>query len=116
MANRNYYLSPKSRKPKKSQAEVYLERQKQFLDLIHERKEIRDYDLKRVLFNVGWGPGTYERMRRDVKDAIKEVEYVKKEKKWISVHPQTVEFPELEESAVKSIDYAVPPTIKNTHT
>jgi len=98
---RNCYIAPKRKTPKKSPSQVYWERQDQFLDLIHKWKEIRDYDLKRVLFSLGWGPGTFERMRRDVINGVTEVNYVKKEKKWVSLKPiEEIKEKQIEESCI----------------
>ena len=95
MANRNYNIAPKRKTPKKSYAETYHTRLNQFLDLIQERKEMPTYGLKMILFKAGWGQGTFERMCKDVRDNFKkEVQYVKKEKKWISVLPITQKLPE----------------------
>ena len=88
MANRNYNTAPKRKAPKKPYLEIYWRRQDQFLGLIHSWKEITDYDLKRVLFGLGWGPRIFEDMRRDVRDGCKtEVQYMKKEKNWVSLKP-----------------------------
>jgi len=103
MANRNYNTPPKRKAPKKSYTETYHTRLNQFLDIIQERREMPAYGLKIILFKAGWGPGTFERMCKDVRDNFKkEVQYMKKEKKWISVLPITQKLQEEEKQIEES--------------
>jgi len=79
----NHHIAKKKPKPKKPQAQTDKERNTQYLDLIHAKKEINLYNAKLIL---GWGDGVFYRRTRDLKEAFTgEVEYLKKDKKFVSI-------------------------------
>jgi len=87
----NHYIPKKQPKPKKSQAQIDKERNNQFLDLIHAstKNGISIFNAKRIL---GWGDGIFQRRTKDLKEGFsQEVEYVKKEKKFVSLN-KTISF------------------------
>ena len=76
----NYVSRDRKSKPKKSSLEVQQERVNKVLDVIMERKEIRDLDLQKV---GGWGIGVHERIMRIVKSEYSDmVEWNKKIRTW----------------------------------
>ena len=76
----NYVSRHRKSKPKKSSLEVQQERVNKVLDVIMERKEIRDLDLQKV---GGWGIGVHERIVRIVKNEYSDmVEWNKKTRTW----------------------------------
>ncbi len=82
----NHNIPKKQPKPKKSQSQIDKERNNRFLDLIHESKSdgLTLYNAKLIL---GWGDGIFQRRVKDLKEGFShEVEYVKKEKKFISLN------------------------------
>jgi len=82
----NHNISKKQPKPKKSQAQTDNERNAQYLDLIHASgcDGLSLFNAKR---NLGWGDGIFQRRTKDLKEGFpQEVEYVKKEKKFISLN------------------------------
>jgi len=81
----NHYIGKRQPKPKKSQRELKNERIVKLLDTVHRSstKEITRFNLQRIL---GWGDGIFERIVRDVKEGYThEVQYVKKDRKFISL-------------------------------
>ncbi len=81
----------KQPKPKKSQAQIDKERNKQYLDLIHAStvNGLTLFNAKRIL---GWGDGIFQRRTKDLKDGFTlEVEYLKKGKNFLSLN-KTISF------------------------
>ncbi len=84
----NRYIAKRQPKPKKSQRELKSERITELLETVHTSpaKELSLPNLQRIL---GWGDGVFERIVRDVKACFtKEVQYVKKDRKFISLLSQ----------------------------
>ena len=84
----NRYIAKRQPKPKKSQAELKNERIVKLLDTVHgsPTKELSLPNLQRIL---GWGDGIFERIVRDVKACFtNEVQYVKKDRKFVSLLSQ----------------------------
>ncbi len=82
----NHNTPKKQPKPNKSQAQIDKERNNQFADLIHASGPdgLSLYNAKR---NLGWGDGIFQRRRKDlIEGYTHEVQYVKKEKKFISLN------------------------------
>jgi len=82
----NHNMPKKQPKPKKAQAQIDKERNSQFLDLIHASTSdgLTLYNAKLIL---GWGDGIFQRRVKDLKEGFtQEVDYVKKEKKFVSLN------------------------------
>jgi len=82
----NHNIPKKQPKPKKSQAQIDNEKNTQYLDLIHARSYdgLTLFNAKRIL---GWGDGVFQRRTKDLKEGFShEVEYVKKQKKFVSLN------------------------------
>jgi len=82
----NHHIPKKRPKPKKSQAQIDKERNEQFADLIHASAAdgLTLYNAKKIL---GWGDGIFQRRVRDVKEGFTgEVQYIKKDKKFVSIN------------------------------
>jgi len=87
----NHNIPKRQPKPKKPQAQIDKERNNQYADLIHASTSdgITLFNAKRIL---GWGDGIFQRRTKDLKEGFsKEVEYVKKDKKFISLN-KTISF------------------------
>ena len=96
----NHNIPKKQPKPKKPQVKIDNERNKQYLDLIHASTSngLKLFNAKRIL---GWGDGIFQRRTRDLKDGFtQEVEYVKKDKKFISI-AKPITITEDEESIIQ---------------
>ena len=79
----NYVARKKTTKPRKPSIEVQRERVNKVLDVIMERKEIRDYDLQKVM---DWGMGIHERIMRIIKSEYSDmVEWNKKTRIWRNI-------------------------------
>ena len=63
MANRNYNIDPKKKPEKKSAWLIKNERMFDLLELIEKEKELKYFDIQRIL---QWGDGTMERITREV--------------------------------------------------
>jgi len=84
----NHYTAKRPPTPKKSQRELKNERIALLLDtvLTSPAGELSLPNLQRIL---GWGDGVFERIVRDVKACFtKEVQYVKKDRKFVSLLSQ----------------------------
>ena len=84
----NHYISKRLSTPKKSSSELKQERTTSLLDAVHgsSTKELTLFNLQRIL---GWGNGVFERIVRDIKEGFThEVQYVKKDRKFVSLLSQ----------------------------
>ena len=63
MANRNYNTTPKKKPEKKQAWLIKNERMYDLLELIEDKKELKYFDVQRIL---QWGDGITERITREV--------------------------------------------------
>ena len=63
MANRNYNITPKKKPEKKPAWLIKNERMYDLLELIEDKKELKYFDIQRIL---NWGDGVMERITREV--------------------------------------------------
>ena len=90
----------KKKKPKTSSFEIQEERIDRALTMIKVKDEISEFNLQKIL---EWGPGTYERVMRVIKNNYQDkVEWNKKTRIWKNISNPKQEITTLEEIPTKT--------------